>query len=113
MPDAVAAVILQDHLHAVHPAVQACVKKVKPPSMSLPNVARDIMDDQLASFVNKWGSFKNTTCYGDEIECTWSVLGWLRITDHLRTHENIENRGFTRCKIDGEAIFDLHGFIRQ
>ena len=61
VPDAVAAVILQDHLHTVHPAVQACVKKAKPPSMSLPKVARDIMDDQWASFVNEWESFKNTT----------------------------------------------------
>ena len=45
----------------MHPVVQACVKKAKPPSMSLPKVARDIMDDQWASFVNEWESFKNTT----------------------------------------------------
>ena len=54
VPSAVAAVIPQDHLHTVHVAVQACVKKAKPP-LSLPKVARDIMDDQWASFFQRMG----------------------------------------------------------
>ena len=29
--------------------------------MSLTKVTRDLMDDQWASFVNRWESFKNTT----------------------------------------------------
>ena len=61
VPDAVAAVILQDHLKTVHPVTPAGMKKAKPPSMSLPKVTRDIMDDQWASFVNEWESFKSTT----------------------------------------------------
>ena len=63
VPDAVAAVLLQDHLHTMHPAAQSCgaVKKAKPPSMALPKVARDIFDDEWCSFLNEWESFKNTT----------------------------------------------------
>ena len=61
VPDAVAAVILQDHLKSAHPVVPVCIKKAKPPSMALPKVTRDIMDDQWASFMNEWESFKSTT----------------------------------------------------
>lgn len=62
LPDAVAAVVLQDHLKTVHPAqATGGTKKAKPPSMALPRVSRDIFDDQWTSFVNEWESFKNTT----------------------------------------------------
>ena len=63
VPDAVAAVILQDHLHTVHPAVQACVKKAKPPSMSLPKVTRDIRDHSF-SMPGVWAEWN---VYGYEI----------------------------------------------
>ena len=61
-PDAVAVVLLQDHCHTMHPAAQSCgaVKKAKPPSIALPEVARDIFDDEWCSFLNAWESFKNT-----------------------------------------------------
>ena len=32
-------------------------------------------------------------CFGNEIEYTWSVLGWLRISDQLGSHGKIEHGG--------------------
>ena len=56
MPGAVAAVILQNHFHIELPAVKACVKKAKLPSMSLPKVTRDIVDDQCGPALSWDGS---------------------------------------------------------
>ena len=49
VPDDVAAVILQDHFKTAHPVIPVFIKKAKP------------MDDQWASFINEWESFKSTT----------------------------------------------------
>ena len=59
VPDAVAAVLLQDHLSTMHSS--GAIKKAKPPSMALPKVSSDIFDDEWCSFVNEWQSFKSTT----------------------------------------------------